>query len=97
MKKRQKYSAEFKAKVALSAIREEGTFSELSSRYGINPNLISKQALEGLGDVFSGKQKRKTVNSRMDEGWVPDMVLRSPDTVRALKIQPGVKRFFAVK
>ncbi len=62
MKKRQKYSSEFKAKVALSAIREEGTLSELSSRHGINPNLISRwkqQALSGLGDVFSGKQERR--------------------------------------
>ena len=49
MTKKKKYSPVFKTKVALSAIREEGTLSELSARYGVNANMISKwkkQALE---------------------------------------------------
>ena len=62
MIKRQKYSAEFKSKVALAAIREEGSLAELSSRFSVNANLISRwkqQALGGLGDVFSRKQERQ--------------------------------------
>ena len=42
MIKKKKYSSTFKPKVALSAIREEGTMSELSARYGVNTNIISK-------------------------------------------------------
>ena len=56
--KRKSYSPEFKSKVALAAIREEGSLSELSSRYGVNPNVISKwkkQALSCFKDIFSGK------------------------------------------
>ena len=37
-----KYSSVFKTKVALLAIIEEGMLSELSTRYGVNANLISK-------------------------------------------------------
>ncbi|WP_139840149.1 transposase [Pseudoruegeria sp. SK021] len=41
MTKRKPYSAEFKAKVALEAIREELTTAELSKKYGIHPTMIS--------------------------------------------------------
>ncbi|PLW78479.1 hypothetical protein C0081_04335 [Cohaesibacter celericrescens] len=41
MTKRNRYPAEFKAKVALEAIREELTLSELSKKYGVHPNMIS--------------------------------------------------------
>ena len=50
MAKRKQYSTEFKAKVALSAIRGDGTLAELASRYKIHPNMITKwkrEALEG--------------------------------------------------
>ena len=66
MIKKKKYSTTFKTKVALSAIREEGTLSELSARYGVNANMISKwkkQALENMSNEFSGKQERvETLN-----------------------------------
>ncbi len=35
MTKRKRYSAEFKAKVALAAIREELTTAELAGKYGV--------------------------------------------------------------
>ena len=40
-KSRRKHSAAFKAEVALAAIKERETLSELSARYGINPTVIS--------------------------------------------------------
>ncbi|SDZ11228.1 helix-turn-helix domain-containing protein [Nitrosomonas sp. Nm58] len=39
-KKRVEYSSEFKAKVALAAIRGEETVPQLASRYGIHPTQI---------------------------------------------------------
>ena len=40
MKKRRNHSPEFKAKVALEAIREEMTRAELSKKYGVHPTQI---------------------------------------------------------
>ena len=41
MKKRARYAADFKARVALDAIREELTLAELSKKHGVHPNMIS--------------------------------------------------------
>ncbi len=55
---RKRYSAEFKAKVALEAIRGELTLSELATRHGVHPTMIAvwkRQAVEGMAATFSGK------------------------------------------
>lgn len=56
--KRKRYSAAFKAKVALEAIRGEATVAELVSRHGVHQTLINtwkRQAIEGMAGVFSNK------------------------------------------
>jgi transposase len=63
--KRTRYSAEFKAKVALEAIKAEHTITELGSRYGLHPNLITnwkRQAIENLAEIFSTKAERTRTN-----------------------------------
>lgn len=60
--KRKRYSAEFKAKVALEAIKGEATTAELAARYGVHGNQISKwkrDAIAGMADLFSGKAERR--------------------------------------
>ena len=56
--KRKRYSAEFKAKVALEAIKGELTIAQLTAKHGVHQTLINawkKPAIEGLSTVFSGK------------------------------------------
>lgn len=58
---RRKFTSEFKAKVALAAIREDATLTELSSRFGVHGNMINrwkKEALAGMEDTFSGKSEK---------------------------------------
>lgn len=62
MAKRRNFSAGFKAKVALDALRGDETLAELAARHGVHPNLITKwkrQAAEGMVEVFSGNPARR--------------------------------------
>lgn len=56
--KRKRYSAEFKSKVALEAIRGELTIAQLAAKHGVHQTMINawkKQAVEGMASVLSGK------------------------------------------
>jgi len=58
MTQRRKFSAEFKAKVALAALSGELTLAELASKYDVHPTQIAgwkRQAKEGMVAAFSGK------------------------------------------
>ena len=60
--KRKRYSAEFKAKVAMDARRGELTASQLAAKHGVHQTMIGdwkRQAMEGLVSVFSGKAEAK--------------------------------------
>lgn len=55
MSKRKQHSPEFKAKVALEALKGEQTVSELASRFGVHPTMIhtwKRALLEGASGVF---------------------------------------------
>jgi putative transposase len=56
--KRKQYTTEFKARVALAAIKGERTINELAAHYEIHPNQITKwkkEAMAALPHIFSGK------------------------------------------
>ena len=56
--KRTRYSADFKAKVALEALRGELTAAQLAAKHGIHQTMVGewkRQAMEGLTAVFSGE------------------------------------------
>jgi transposase len=56
--KRTRYSSEFKAKVALEALRGELTAAQLAAKHGIHQTMVGdwkRQATEGLASVFAGK------------------------------------------
>lgn len=60
-KQRKHYSSDFKAKVALAAIKSQQTVNEIAALYSVHPNQVlqwKKQALEALPDTFSSKRAR---------------------------------------
>ena len=63
---RARHSAEFKAKVALAALAETKTLSEISSEFNVHSTQVTrwKQELIGNAADFFGKGKKKTVNKR---------------------------------
>ena len=61
MSKRKQHSPEFKAKVALEALKGEATVSELASRFGVHPTMIhqwKRSLLDGASGVFERGCKR---------------------------------------
>ena len=53
---RKKHGVDFKAKVALAAVREDCTVAELSSRYGVHASQIhawKKTVIDGVGSLFA--------------------------------------------
>ena len=59
---RKSYTAEFKAKVALEAVKGDKPLSELASKYDVHPSQVTqwkKDLLSNLPDIFSGKKKKQ--------------------------------------
>jgi len=63
---RKRYSAEFKAKVAMEAIRGDLTLAELAAKHGIHHTMIGawkRQAMEGMVSLFdNGDQSSKAAS-----------------------------------
>ncbi|KPQ23215.1 MAG: transposase [Halomonas sp. HL-48] len=58
-KKRKQYSASFKAKVALAALKGDQTTSEIAARFEIHPTMVStwkRELLDNASGLFEGKQ-----------------------------------------
>jgi transposase len=59
--KRKQHSKEFKAKVALEALKGQKTVNEIASEYEVHPSQINtwkKRALEALPEAFNRGQDR---------------------------------------
>lgn len=67
---RRKFSPEFKAKVALEALKNQKTLAELSQHFEVNPVTISKwktEFLENMSSVFGGEK------GKIQDEYSPEM------------------------
>jgi len=68
--KRRKFSGAFKAQVAIEALKERETLAELSKRFEVHPNMISKwkqEFLEHSSEVFEKKRKDRDPEADLDK------------------------------
>jgi len=66
---RKRYLADFKAKVALEALKGELTLAQLAAKHGVHQTMIStwrKQAMDGMVSVFSGKAEAAEASREAD-------------------------------
>ena len=66
---RKQYSSEFKARVALEAVKGEHTLSELSQKYEVHPNMIAKwksQFLEEVPQIFLDKRRKENKSQEVN-------------------------------
>jgi len=93
MAKRRRFTGEFKAKVALEALRGERPVQEIAAKYGVHPNQVStwkKQAVDGLSGMFSDKAEK---TERDQEATVRDLHAKIGElTVERDFLARGLKR-----
>ena len=67
MKKKKKYGKEFKARVALEAIKGEKTIAQISSEYEVHSNMVTKwkkQLKENIANIFIRKNEQEPDTER---------------------------------
>jgi transposase len=70
MTKRKNHSPDFKAKVALDAIREEMTMAELSKKYGVHPTQIGTWKRAAIKNMAAGFSKRGGDPAQADDAEI---------------------------
>lgn len=59
-RQRRQYSAEWKAKVALEAVKAQRTVQQIAAHYEVHPSLVmhwKRQLLEGAAEIFADGRK----------------------------------------
>jgi len=90
---RKTFSGEFKAKVALAALKGDKTANELAGEHGVHPGQVTvwkKEALAGLVEVFSGKRGRKPQASGTDQEALYSQIGRLKVELDWLKKKSGL-------
>jgi transposase len=69
-KNRRKFSADFKAKVVLDALKERSTIEELAKKYEVHPNQIhtwKKEFLNNASLVFTSSERKQEDKKLQDD------------------------------
>ena len=89
---RRQHSAEFKAKVALEAIRGERTINELAGEYGVHPVQITQWkevVLEAVPQLFSSRRGAAAKEEAIE--WAKKLPLRELGAVEVRPARTGAQ------
>jgi transposase-like protein len=87
-KERRKFSAAFKTKVALEAIKEKETLQQLASKFEVHANQITqwkREFLESAEDIFSKKKSEEKVNEEQEKDALYNKIGRLQTEIDFLK------------
>jgi transposase len=68
-RERRNFSSAFKAQVAIEALKERETLAELSKRFEVHPNMISKwkqEFVERSSEIFSTKAPQENFEAEKE-------------------------------
>jgi transposase len=92
-KKRRQHGSAFKAKVALAAIKEEQTLSQITSHYGVHATQVrqwKKQAIEAIQDCFSKRRERNNADEAALQSTLYEQIGRQQTELNWLKKKCGL-------
>jgi transposase len=78
-RKRRNFSPEFKAKIALEALKEIHTIAEIAQKYELHPVQVSKwkkELKDNVGDVFKNSRKTDEKNKELEEAKLYEKIGR---------------------
>lgn len=95
MKQRKIFSKEFKARVALDAVKGQKTVAELATEYGVHPNQIGqwkKTLLKDSAELFARSKDRDIETHEAEKERLYQQIGKLQVEVEWLKKTVGYKR-----